>query len=536
MLAVMGPTFRTLVVVFASFVALSQYGWSGTDTPSYSRRVQETATVRIRNRDIVTFHSTMVGNTPTQRAEVSTARIEEFLQTGQQATITSRSMPDGVFVLANSKPMIFISNEDVDTAAGESIVAITSSTVRTLDLVLSENLEQRSLESLLWSIGRSIAATLALVLCILALRWMNRRVAILVHRVLDKRITPIKTVGTKKASTSVFFVYIQRGMTVASWVVALFLSYGWLTYVLRCFPYTRPWGEELRGYLWGFTTWFVHSIVVAIPGLFTVVVIFLTTRFAAQIVRMIFDRVQQRTITIPFLDAETASPTRRIITWLMWAFAIVMAYPYLPGSNSDAFKGVSVLIGLMISMGSSGVVSHATSGLIIMYSKFMRVGEFVRVGEVEGTIVTVGLFAVRLRTPLREDVVIPNSTVMSSKITNYSRPTGTEGLVANTSVTIGYDAPWRTVHAMLLAAASATHGVSATPEPFVAQTALDDFYVRYVLWITIDDARTRLATLSALHANIQDRFNERGVQIMSPHYYGDPLEPKVVPRADWGDA
>lgn len=346
----------------------------------------------------------------------------------------------------------------------------------------------------------------------------------------------MKTGETKAASTSVVFTYIERGMTVASWVVALILSYVWLTYVLRCFPYTRPWGEEMRSYLWGFTTWFVHSIVLAVPGVFTVIVILLATRFAVQIVRMIFDRVQQRSISIPFLDAETANPTRRIVTWLMWAFAIVMAYPYLPGSNSDAFKGVSVLIGLMISMGSSGVVSHATSGLIIMYSKFMRVGEFVRIGEVEGFIVNVGLFAVRLQTSMREDVVIPNSTVMSSRIVNYSRPTGSEGLVASTSVTIGYDAPWRAVHAMLLAAASSTHGVSTTPEPFVAQTALDDFYVRYVLWFSIDDARLRLATLTALHANIQDNFNDRGVQIMSPHYMSDPREPKVVPRANWGDA
>jgi small-conductance mechanosensitive channel len=536
MLAVMGPMFRNLFVVLASFVALSQCGWCGTDAPSYSRRVQETATVRIRNRDIVRFHSTMVGNTPAQRADVTTARIEEFLRTGQQASVTTRSMPDGVFVLVNGKPMVFISNEDVDTVAGESIVAITASTARTLDLVLSENLEQRSLESLIWSIGRSIAATLALVLCILLMRWLNKRVAVFVHRVLDKRITPMKTGETKAAASSLIFVYIQRGITVASWVVGFVLSYGWLAYVLRCFPYTRPWGEELRGYLWGFAAWFIHSIVLAIPGVFTVVVILLTTRFAVQIVRMIFERVQQRSITIPFLDPETASPTRRIITWLMWALAIVMAYPYLPGSNSDAFKGVSVLIGLMISMGSSGVVSHATSGLIIMYSKFMRVGEFVRIGEVEGSIVNVGLFAVRLRTSMREDVVIPNSAVMASRIVNYSRPIGNEGLVANTSVTIGYDAPWRTVHALLLAAASATQGVSTTPEPFVAQTALDDFYVRYVLWFSIDDARQRLATISALHANIQDNFNERGLQIMSPHYFSDPREPKVVPRANWGDA
>ena len=222
-------------------------------------------------------------------------------------------------------------------------------------------------------------------------------------------------------------------------------------------------------------------------------------------------------------------------TIAVWVFALAMAYPYIPGSGTEAFKGVSVLLGLMVSIGASGIVGQAASGLILMYTRTFRPGEYVRIGEHEGTIVEMGMFTTRIRTGLGEELTVPNSFALAVVSKNYSRAVKGAGFVLDTTVTIGYDAPWRQVHAMLIEAARRTPGVLSDPAPHVFQTALSDFYVEYrlVCQAVPSEPRPRAEVLSALHANVQDVFNEYGVQIMSPHYLGDPADPKVVPKAHW---
>jgi small-conductance mechanosensitive channel len=219
----------------------------------------------------------------------------------------------------------------------------------------------------------------------------------------------------------------------------------------------------------------------------------------------------------------------------VWIFALVMAYPYIPGSDSEAFKGLSVLIGLMISIGGSGLVGQAASGLILMYTRTYRPGEYVRIAEHEGTIVEMGTFTTRVRTGLGEELTLPNSLVLGAVTKNYSRVVRGEGFVLDSTITIGYDVPWRQVHAMLIEAARRTEGVLSVPAPHVFQTALSDFYVEYRLICQgrPSEPRPRAQMLSDLHANIQDVFNEHGVQIMSPHYLGDPAQSKVVPKEQW---
>jgi len=210
-----------------------------------------------------------------------------------------------------------------------------------------------------------------------------------------------------------------------------------------------------------------------------------------------------------------------------------MAYPYLPGSDSDAFKGVSVLVGVMITLGGSSLIGQGASGLILMYSRTLRVGEYVRISDQEGTVTEMGAFTTKIRTGLGEEVTVPNAVVLGTTTKNYSRAVKGAGYVLDTVVTIGYDTPWRQVQSLLLAAASRTEGVLPDPEPRVFQTALSDFYVEYrlVTQAVPELPRPRAEVLSALHANVLDVFNEAGVQIMSPHYLADPAEPKVAPPA-----
>src|SRR5262249_40766019 len=184
-----------------------------------------------------------------------------------------------------------------------------------------------------------------------------------------------------------------------------------------------------------------------------------------------------------WLHSEAAQPTRRLVTALLWVFAVVVAYPYLPGSQTEAFKGVSVLLGLMVTFGSSGLVNQIMSGFMVTYSRALRVGDFVRIGDVEGTVTHLGILSTKLRTPRNEEVTIPNGVVVSQTTTDYSRFSASDGVFTSTSVTIGYDAPWRQVQALLLGAAERTPGLRREPTPFVLQTALEDFYVQYTLFV-----------------------------------------------------
>ena len=221
-------------------------------------------------------------------------------------------------------------------------------------------------------------------------------------------------------------------------------------------------------------------------------IIFCIARFAARLIGLWFNAVERGRLTPRWIYPETAQPTRRLLTGLLWVFAIVVAYPYLPGSQTDAFKGVSVFLGLMVTFGSSGLVNQIMSGFMITYSRALRSGDFVRIGDVEGTVTHLGVLSTKVKTLRQEEVTIPNAVVVAQTTTDYSRPSDTEGVFTPTSVTIGYDAPWRQVHSLLLLAAERTAGLRREPNPIVLQTALEDFYVKYTLLVCLERQQSRL--------------------------------------------
>ena len=325
---------------------------------------------------------------------------------------------------------------------------------------------------------------------------------------------------------------VRRLLTLVGVTLALLLTYSWLTIVLRRFPYTRPWGETLRTSLFAAAASVGRAVLDQLPNLLTVLAIVLVTRFAVRLVTFAFLTVEEGRVMVPGVYPETAQPTRRIVVALLWILALVLSYEFLPGAQSDAFKGVSVFVGLMISLGSSGIMNQVMSGLMVTYSRALRVGDFVRVADVEGTVTQLGTLSTKIKTLRNEEVTLPNALVVSHAATNFSRHT-TDGVLAPASVTIGYDVPWRQVEALLLMAAERTPGVRHQPAPVVLQTSLGDFAVEYSVLVCLDQPERRVRTLNTLHANIQDAFNEYGVQIMSPSYEADPSERKTVPRAQW---
>jgi small-conductance mechanosensitive channel len=225
--------------------------------------------------------------------------------------------------------------------------------------------------------------------------------------------------------------------------------------------------------------------------------------------------------------------SRRLIMAVVWLFALAAAYPHMPGSQTSSFQGISVFIGVIISLGSTGVVQNLMSGLMLTFARAVRPGDFASVGAVEGTVLQIGALATKLRTPCGEEVTIPNTVVVNQTMTNYSKTADGHIPMLTTSVTIGYDTPWRQVESLLLRAAQHMPGLRRTPAPYVWRMALEDYYVKYTLLVTPEDPTQRVELLDQLHSRILDAFNEYGVQIMSPHYMADPATPKVVPHGNW---
>lgn len=499
--------------------------------------IRQSAPLVVANRTIMVLRGPFAGYSARERVANTSKRIEEVLENDESPAVSIEDAEDSTRVLLGGKVVIYVTRIDIDPEAGENTRLVAREAAKRLEQAVVEYREQKTPKYMATASGWVALATvvyLALLrLLFVSDRWAGRRVALAA----SARAKKLHVHGVGLLDPHQIRWIVRRVFALVAWTVGLLATYSWLTFALKQFPYTRPWGEHMEGNLFAVAGNIALSIVAAIPGLFIVIVILLLARLIIRLASLFFDRIERGMITMGGLDKETVVPTRRIFQILIWAFAIALAYPYLPGAETEAFKGVSVIFGLMLSIGASSLVGQAASGLILMYTRAFRVGEYVRIGESEGTVVGLGAFATRLRTGLGEEVLLPNSFALQNTTKNYSRAHQGAGFVVNTPVTIGYATPWRQVHAMLEEAARRTTDIATDPAPFVRQTALSDFYVEYrlIAYAAIANPVQRIDMMSQLHANIQDVFNENDVQITSPHYMTDPAHPQVVPKAHWYD-
>jgi small-conductance mechanosensitive channel len=492
----------------------------------------DSATVMFSNRPIAVLHARLMGRSPSGRAEVTTRLLDDLVSRGITGPIEVRTLDGSSVISVGGRTVMALTALDVDPIAGDTLSAETERTVSALRLALAEALEARSPSLLLRAGVSSLLALGIATVLLLAIGRGHHRIASRLIAAAEGRVARAGAGSLDVLRAARVFDFWRSLVSLVSITLGLVIAYSALTFILRRFPYTRPWGESMRSFMFASVSTLGFDMVHAIPSLFTVFLIVLIVRFFIRILRLFFRAVEQDNVHVPWLHPETAQPTRRIATTLLWIFAAVMAYPYLPGSGTDAFKGASVFIGLILSLGSSGLVNQVMSSFMITYSRSFRLGDYVRVGEVEGTVVHVGMLSTKLKTKRREEVTIPNAVVVTTTATNYSRFAG-DGVYVQTSVRIGYDTPWRQVESLLQMAAARTPGIRQDPPPKVRQAGLHDFHVRYALLVSLDRPEGRGSVMSALHANILDVFNEYGVQIMSPHYEVDPEEPKVVPQNKW---
>ncbi len=494
--------------------------------------VPHAAPLIVANRTIVTFRSRLLGETPELRAARARVVINEVLDDEADVQVSLQPMQDDFIVLLGGRRAFIVAVSDIDPLEHESSKATAEAAAENLRQVVRETHESRNLRFMLTALAYSAAATVVFVLLIRLINFIRQRVKAVLPSLMQRKTQALKLGATPVVEANQLYPVVSRVLHVLRWTVMLLLGFEWLSFVLSCFPYTRPWGEKLNTYLLEVAVYLFDGIVSALPGLGIAVAIFFIARAVISFFQRLLTRMAAPGNSDAWLNTETLQPTRRLTAMAIWLFALAMAYPYLPGSGTEAFKGLSVLVGLMISLGASSVVGQAASGLILTYTRTLRIGEYVRVGEHEGSVTEVGIFTTRIRTGIGEVLTIPNSMITGTVTKNYSRGTQGHGYLLDTTVTIGYDTPWRQVEAMLIEAARRTEGLLASPTPLVLQTELSDYYPQYRLVVQALSVRAqpRALLLSNLHANIQDVFNEYGVQIMSPHYVADPSQAKLVPE------
>jgi len=482
------------------------------------------ATLRIQNREITKLRATVGGFVPEQRAKNIVARVDQILNRFVSVPrVSRRDIPHGAAFYLDDHFIFGLTLQDIDLSTGETMSDAADSAERQLNLAIQESFEARNLPRLLKNLLWAALATAGFLAFLFVMQWIRHRLS----RVLERKRL-VQALFTRVVRSA-----FRATLGLAILIIELGIANLWITFVLRLFPYTRPWGESLSRKLLSMLLTIGSAISKALPDLLVVALIALICYGVTRLTNKFFAAIKSGDISFSGIHPEVVPPTRRIVVAVIWTFALIIAYPYLPGSKTDAFKGVSVFLGLLVTLGSSGIFGQAMSGILLMYSCAFRTGDYIRIGGIEGVVVELGTLSTKIRTIKNEVVSIPNSVVVSKEAKNFSRLQGADGVILHTSVTIGYTSPWRQVEALLIIAAGRTLGVKQDPAPFVLQCALGDYAVKYQINAYLERPEERIPTLALLHRNIQDIFNEHAVQIMTPHYRSDPAEPQVVAKDRW---
>lgn len=311
---------------------------------------------------------------------------------------------------------------------------------------------------------------------------------------------------------------LHKAVTLLKWLLKLVLIVVFGNAVFSAFEWSRDASMQVFGFI-GDTLGTVASAIIGyLPSLAIIIIVVLISRFVIHLLKLVFDGISRNRIKVPGFYPEWGHTSFNLARLLVIALTIIIIFPYLPGSGSPAFQGLSIFFGVLFSLGSTSAIANIIAGIVITYTRAFKIGDRVRIADTEGDVVERSAFVTRICTPKNVEVAIPNAMVMANHIINYSAQALNAGLLLHTTVTIGYDVPWPKVHELLLEAASRTDKLMEDPKPFVLQTSLDDNYVAYELNCYTHEASGKQKIYSEIHANIQDCFHAAGVEILSPHY------------------
>ncbi|HEY4370090.1 MAG TPA: mechanosensitive ion channel domain-containing protein [Steroidobacteraceae bacterium] len=481
------------------------------------------------------FHVSGSASFPSaERARNVTARIEAAADDVSipLSAVVTQPREGRIDIVAGNRHLVAVVASD---AALEGVSLTDAALVRSMRIreALTRYRADRSPERIAEAVfTATIAAAIAALLLLGAMRGFRYAFDMLERRY-HSRVTSL----TIQSFEVVRAESIWRGLKNVLGALRILLIgaivYALSAFVLRQFPWTRGIGGHLVQLVVDPLQSMGTALLSYVPKLAFLVVLVILIRYLLKLIGLFFDAVGAGRVPLRSFDAEWAQPTYQIVRILTVLLALVIAYPYLPGSGSAAFQGLSIFAGLMLSLGASSAMASLIAGYTVTYRRAFRVGDRITVGEFTGEVTEVRLMVTHLRTPKNEEVIVPNSVVLQSHVVNYSKLAKTRGLILHTTVSIGYETPWRQVEGMLLLAAQRTSALLHEPQPFVLEKSLDDFAVTYELNVCVDSATALPERYAAMHRNILDVFNEYGVQIMTPAYEGDPSEPKVVPQERW---
>ena len=424
------------------------------------------------------------------------------------------------------------------TSADASFEQVSMSDLATAHLMrlrqaITEYRAARSPAALRTSAFNALGGTVAMMVAVVALFWFWRRLDYLLTRRLKTRIQTVGIQSFEVMRAERIWSALRSAIIALRTVALLGAGLIYIGFVLGQFPRTRGLSRGMLTFALGPLQVIGNGLVANIPSLVFLVVLFFVFRLSLRVIRLFFDAVERGTVRLAGFDAEWAQPTYKIVRILVIAFGLIVAYPYIPGSESAAFRGVSLFLGIVFSLGSSSAISNIIAGYMMTYRRAFKMGDRVKIGETVGDVIEMRLQVTHLRSLKNEEIIIPNSQILTGEVVNYSSLARGQGLILHTEVGIGYETPWRQVEAMLILAAERTKGLAMDPRPFVLQMKLADFAITYELNVYCTDVSAMMHLYSALHRNIVDVFNEYGVQIMTPAYQRDTPEPKIVRPQDW---
>ena len=459
------------------------------------------------------------GHTPQQRAEMNAAAITEL---GKRFNL----QPDSVYLessdivtdlmYGNKVLSSFTDQDGLWEGCSRDQLAVAKRKV------IVDKLKVMKDEHSLWQLGKRILYFILVIigqyLLFKLTTWLFNKLKVRIQRLKDTKLKPISIQDYELLDTQKqvnLLVFLANLLRYAVMLLQLVLT---VPLLFSIFPQTKDLAYKLFSYIWDPIKSIFLGIVEYIPNLFTIFVIWLAVKYLVRLVRYLASEIQSERLKIGGFYADWAMPTFHIVRFLLYAFMIAMIYPYLPGSKSGVFQGISVFVGLIVSLGSSTVIGNIIAGLVITYMRPFKLGDRIKLNDTTGNVIEKTPLVTRIRTPKNEVVTIPNSFIMSSHTVNFSQSARDYGLIIHSEVSVGYDIPWRKTHQLLVEAALNTPGVVDDPRPFVLETSLQDYYPVYQVNAYIKDANQLAQVYSDLHQNIQDRLNEEGIEIMSPHY------------------
>ncbi|MDE6316863.1 MAG: mechanosensitive ion channel family protein [Muribaculaceae bacterium] len=465
------------------------------------------------------LYSKCEGYSPQQRALMTQGVIEKL---GKKFSL----QPDSVYI-DHSETIYTILYDGEVIATFTELDAIwaglpqDSLTMVNRTIIVKELAKLKAEHSIWVTVKRIILLLLIVVGQILLFKltkWLFRKLRNKIEKMKDTKLKPIMVHNYELLDTQRQVNLIIFFSNICRWIVVFLQLLISVPLIFAIFPQTKKLTNTILGYIWSPVKSILDGIVDYIPNLFTIFIIWLCIRYLIKLLRYLSSEVNTERLKIPGFYPDWALPTFNIIRFLLYAFMIAMIYPYLPGSDKGVFQGISVFVGLIISLGSSTVIGNIIAGLVITYMRPFSKGDRIKLDDTVGDIIEKTPLVTRIRTSKNEIVTVPNSFIMSTKSINYTTSSRTYGLILHAEVTIGYDVPWRVVHQLLIDAALKTDGILYDPHPFVLETGLNDWYPVYQINAYTREPYRMGLIYSELFQNIQDCFNEAGVEIMSPTY------------------